>query len=338
MRVKAPVLYEKIIELLSEFGMTAYDAACTATCLIAADMYGITTHGTVVLPSHVKRIQAGGYNLRPSFNTVKKTVSYAIIDADNSIGFASATHCMRYAIEKAKGTGIYTVFCRNANAYGAAMNYPMIAATEKMIGFTCCNSPAAMAPIGGKEKKLGTNPLSVVIPTGDDRPIIIDMATSKVAKSRFLQAKRENKPLGDGWALDKNGIPTINPDEGINGFVCPMEGFKGYGLALIIDIISGLLSGSGWQNHVNRFYNEKGDPMNVGHFFMALDPVAIVGPQYWSIIKLYIDEIRNTRRVEEHTPIALPGDDKFFSYQQVRNMGIEVSGELMDLLKIKSVL
>ena len=175
----------------------------------------------------------------------------------------------------------------------------------------------------------------MVIPTGDDRPIIIDMATSKVAKSRFLQAKREGQPLGDGWALNKDGLPTNDPDEGIQGLVCPMEGFKGYGLALMIDVIAGLLSGAAWQDHVQKFYNENGDPMNVGHFFVAMDPVQILGLQYWDMIRSYVDGMRNSAIANESVGIALPGDDKHNAYKENVRLGIEISDEVVELLNLK---
>ena len=332
MRIKESLLDERIVDLLVRNGMTEYDAICTSKCLLTADLYGIKTHGTVVLPSHIKRIQSGGYNLAPSYKVIRETESFAVIDADNAIGFASATYCMEYAIEKCRKNGMFAVFSRNANAYGAAMNYPMQAAKEGMIGFTCCNSPAAMAPVGGKERKLGTNPLSMVIPTGSE-PIIIDMATSKVAKSRFLQAKREGKPLGDGWALNKDGVPTNDPDEGIQGLVCPMEGFKGYGLALMIDVISGLLSGAAWQDHVKKFYNEDGAPMNVGHFFLVIEPEIVLGSGYWDMISHYVAGIRKSDRADENIAVAMPGDDKHRNYKDNSLNGLEVSDEVENLMK-----
>ena len=335
MIIKADVLREGIVHLLLKNNLTITSAEDASRCMVMADMYGVKTHGTIVLPSHLKRIQNGGYNLTPQFNTIKETASFALIDADNAIGFSSASYCMRYAIEKSDTIGMFSVYCRNANAYGAAFCYAMMAAEKGKIGFTCCNSPAAMAPIGGKERKLGTNPLSMVIPTGEDQPIIIDMATSKVAKSRFLQSKREGRPLGDGWALNKDGLPTNDPDEGIQGLVCPMEGFKGYGLALMIDVIAGLLSGAAWQDHVQKFYNENGDPMNVGHFFVAMDPVQILGLQYWDMIKSYVDGMRNCAIANEGTGIALPGDDKHNAYKENTKLGIEISDEVVELLNLK---
>ena len=336
MRLQDNLLREKIIDFLLENNVRRVDACATADCLVLADLYGVTTHGTVVLPSHYKRIKNGGYNLAPSYSIIKETPSFAVIDADNAIGFASASYCMRYAIEKCASAGIYTVFSRNANTYGAALCYAMQAADKGLIGFTCCNSPAAMAPIGGKERRFGTNPLSMVIPVGDGQsPIIIDMATSKVAKSRFLQSKRDGEQLGEGWALNVDGKPTTDPDEGIQGLVCPMEGFKGYGLALMIDFVAGFLSGAAWQNHVNKFYSEDGAPMNVGQIFIAINPLQILGESYWDEVKKYILNIRNSKSANENGRVAIPGDDKMRALIENREQGLDISDDVIELLNLK---
>lgn len=335
MKIETNKLKDSIIGTLNRLGLNGYCSEKTADCMVFADLNGITTHGAIVLSSHIKRIKNGGYNLNPTFEVLTETSSFAVIDADNAIGFASASYCMNYAIKKTRKSGIFTVFSRNANAYGAASCYALQAAKAGYIGITCCNSPTAMAPIGGKEKLFGTNPLSIVIPTGNNKPIIIDMATSKVAKSRFLQAKREGKTLGEGWALDKNGNPTTDPDEGIQGLVCPMEGFKGYGLALVIDVLAGLLSGSGWQDKVNRFYNEKNEPMNVGHLFVSIDPVKVLGDNFYSLMQSYVSYIRQSQRVNADIPISVPGDDKHAAYAKNFIEGIEITDEVAEILNLK---
>ena len=334
MRIEAKLLKESVEKALLAHGLSKDCAKRSAKCMVLADLYGVNTHGTVVLPSHIDRIKRGGYNLNPQFQVVEETASFAIIDADNAIGFSSASYCMQYAMDKAREYGIFTVFSNHANAYGAAFCYPMLAAKEGMIGFTCSNSPSAMAPINGKTKLFGTNPLSMVVPAENEKSIIIDMATSKVAKSKFLQAKREGKQLPDGWALDREGNPTNDPDEAIQGLVCPMEGFKGYGLALMIDLIAGLLSGAAWQNHVGRFYNETGEAMNVGHMFVAIDPSRVYGADFGEMMDRYIQEIRKSEAVTQDCPIAVPGDDKHMHYKKNAKCGIEISETLNSVLEL----
>lgn len=298
-----------IIRELVSASLPAEQAEVVADCFATADAYGITSHGVNVLPSHIEKIKRGGYNLNPSLSIVRESPSYALIDGDNGFGPVSASFCMSYAVERAKEVGIFQVFSKNNNTVGPAFYYPLKAAEKGCIGILFSNSPAQMAPCGGKEKMLGTNPFSAVIPVSDGNPIIIDMATSVVAKSKFKQYKEEGKKLPDGWALDENGNPTNDPEEGMKGLVLPMAGFKGYGIAMLIDLISGLVSGAAFLNKVGRFYSSDNMGMNVGFCCIAIEPRLIMGVEYDTAIKDYVSLLRNSERIGPG-PICLPGDDR----------------------------
>lgn len=299
---------EIIVKLISN-SVPKRDAEIIADVMATADLYGVTSHGYSILEAHIDRINCGGYNLKPSFNTIKETDTFAVIDGDNGIGFVSADYCMKYAIKRAKKCGIFTVFSRNNNTFGPAFYYPLKAAENGMIGFICSNSPAQMAPIGGKEKMLGTNPFAAVIPIPGKEPVIIDMATSVVAKSKIKEYKALNKPLPDGWALNSDGKPTNDPDEAIVGLMQPMAGFKGYAIAMLIDIISGVLSGSAYLNKVGRFYGENNSSMNVGFFMTVISPEIICGEEYEDRISDFVELLRNSETIQG-AKIALPGDDR----------------------------
>lgn len=311
--MKVKYLEEKtdIYNRLLEVGVAKDQAEVVADCFATADEYGVTSHGINVLPSHIDKVlnPNGGYNLTPSLEIIREAPSFAVIDGDNGMGPIVADYCMNYAVEKARKVGVFHVFSRNNNTFGPAFYYPLKAAEKGFIGILFSNTPAQMAPYGGKEKMLGTNPFAVVIPVPGSDPIIVDMATSVVAKSKFKQYKKQGKQLPDGWALDVNGLPTNDPDEGMRGLVQPMAGFKGYGIAMLIDIISGLVSGAAFLNKVGRFYSEDGKCMNVGFCCIAMDPHIILGEEYDMIINDYVSTIRNSERVGE-SPIALPGDDR----------------------------
>lgn len=311
--MKKKYLEEKtdIYNRLLEVGVPNNQAEVVADCFATADEYGVTSHGINVLQSHIDKVlkPSGGYNLSPSLDIIRETPSFAVIDGDNGMGPVVADYCMNYAVEKAREVGVFHVFSRNNNTFGPAFYYPLKAAEKGFIGILFSNTPAQMAPFGGKEKMLGTNPFAVVIPVPSSDPIIVDMATSVVAKSKFKQYKEQGKQLPDGWALDVNGLPTNDPDEGMKGLVQPMAGFKGYGIAMLIDIISGLISGAAFLNKVGRFYSEEGKCMNVGFCCIAMDPRMILGEEYDNIINEYVATLRNSERVGE-SPIALPGDDR----------------------------
>lgn len=319
--MKKKYLEEKadILNRLLEIGVPNNQAEVVADCFATADEYGVTSHGINVLPEHINKIlnPKGGYNLSPSLKIIRETPSFAVIDGDNGMGPVVADYCMNYAVEKAREVGVFHVFSRNNNTFGPAFYYPLKAAEKGIIGILFSNTPAQMAPFGGKEKMLGTNPFAVVVPVPDADPIIVDMATSVVAKSKFKQYKEQGKQLPDGWALDINGIPTNDPDEGIKGLVQPMAGFKGYGIAMLIDIISGLMSGAAFLNKVGRFYSTEGQCMNVGFCCIAMNPHMILGEGYDKIINDYVATLRKSERVGE-SPIALPGEDriKFMKSQE----------------------
>lgn len=319
--MKKKYLEEKtdILNRLLEVGVPNNQAEVVADCFATADEYGVTSHGINVLPSHIDKVlnPNGGYNLTPSLEIIRETPSFAVIDGDNAMGPVVADYCMNYAVEKARQVGVFHVFSRNNNTLGPAFYYPLKAAEKGFVGILFSNTPAQMAPFGGKEKMLGTNPFAVVVPVPGSDPIIVDMATSVVAKSKFKQYKEQGKLLPDGWALDVNGLPTNDPDEGMRGLVQPMAGFKGYGIAMLIDIISGLLSGAAFLNKVGRFYSDEGKCMNVGFCCIAMEPHMILGEEYDKIINDYVATLRNSERVGE-SPIVLPGDDriKFMKSQE----------------------
>ena len=212
------------------------------------------------------------------------------------------------AVEYANSRCI-TVFGRNNNTFGPAFYYSLKAAEEGCIAFVTSNSPAQMAPFGGSEKMLGTNPFSAVIPVPDGDPIIIDFATSVVAKSKFKEYQKKGLKLPDGWALDESGNPTNDPEEGMKGFILPMAGFKGYGIAMLIDIVAGLLSGSAYLNQVGRFYSNDTKSMNVGFCISVMDPQQIFGEDYSNAIQQYVADLKQSRKAEGKD-IVLPGDDR----------------------------
>ena len=297
--------------VLTNLGVNSSHAEIVADCLVTADEYGVTSHGTAILPAHIQRIQRGGYNLAPDIRVLRETAAFAVIDGDNAMGPVSAKFCLDYAMEKCKESGVFTVFARNNNTLGPAFYYSLRAAERGCIALLCTNSPAQMAPMGGKDKLLGTNPFSVVFPVAGGDPIIIDMATSVVAKSKFKEYKAAGKPLPEGWALDADGNPTTDPDEGLRGLVLPMAGFKGYAISMLIDILSGVLSGASYLDGVGRFYSEDrdGGSMNVGFCMTVIDPYVVLGEDYDREMAAYVQKIRSSQAADGKT-VALPGEDR----------------------------
>ena len=310
---EARVSYEQLRKAaknnLMAAGLDEKQSDTVADCFATADVYGVNSHGCAILPAHIQRIARGGYNCTPDCKILRQTASFAVVDGDNAIGPVSAMFCLELAVQKAKEVGVYNVFAKNNNTFGPAFYYSLKASERGCIAFVCSNSPAQMAPIGGKDKMLGTNPLAMVIPVPSGDPIIVDMATSVVAKSKFKEYKAQGKPLPEGWALDRDGKPTTDPDMGIQGLVLPMAGYKGYALSMLVDIVCGVLSGAAYLNKVGRFYSEDNGSMNVGFYMSVIDPQLVCGEEYNQVIADFVDLIKNSAAAEGEQ-ISLPGADR----------------------------
>ncbi len=319
-----------VIECVSAFckiGCSKEVAQKAVDALILAEACGVSSHGIRMLPAHAQKIKNREYNIDAVIENEIETPSFARFNSHNQIGMVSATDCMQFAIDKAQESGVYTVFANNCNTFSAAFVYAFQAARQGMIGFTMSNSPAQMAPTGGREKLLGTNPMAYAIPGKRNNPIIFDMATSVVAKSKINLAKEKGEEIPEGWALDICGNPTTDPNEAVKGLILPMAGAKGYGLTMMIDLIAGLLSNAQYLDGVGRFYNNLGQGMNVGQCFIAIDPKIVLDLSFYEKVDDYIDRIHNSDRIDNET-ILVPGDRKFKYLNYCKQFGFDVSDTL----------
>ena len=318
-------------KILIERGMPLKDAVVFVDTMLSADMCGVSTHGIRMLPSYIQKIEKNEYFFETP-EILKQFPSFTIINANNSIGAVSASFATDIAIEQARISGIHTVFSRNSNTLGPCFYYVEKVAEAGMIGFLCCNSPAAMPVYNGLEAMLGTNPLAFAAPTKSYGNIVVDMATSVVAKSRFATAKSRGERLEPGWALDKNGHPTTDPDEGIQGFILPMAGFKGYGIAMMIDMMSGFISGAGYLNTVGKFYSNDGNCMNVGHMIVVFNPLLLYEGDYFADADKYIERLRSSKVIEGKN-IIIPGEDRKARKKEAIINGICLTADVVEKLE-----
>ena len=316
---------ENAESVLMKRGISGEDAQILVDSMLSADMCGVNTHGIRMLPSYISKLDQGHFSSEKPI-VLRQLPSFTIIDAENSIGAISASFATSIAINQARNNGIHTVFSRNSNTFGPGFYYAEQIANRGMIGFVCSNSPAAMPAYNGLEVMLGTNPLAFAMPTKTYGNIVMDMATSIVAKSRFGVAKARGEKLEPGWALDKNGEPTTDPDEGIQGFVLPMAGFKGYGIAMMIDILSGFLSGASYLNGVGKFYSKDGSCMNVGHMIIAINPQLIYDGDFLSDGDLYFERLKSSK-AKDGTKIVIPGEDRIEKKKKSLAEGITLEDE-----------
>ncbi len=318
-------LKSNILRLFQSAGLNAKDSEIVTDVLVESELNGVSTHGVSMVSAHIQKIQKS-YNIHGVLKPVKEGDCFTVFDADNMIGMVSAYQAMMFAINKAKEKGIFLVLCNHANTFSAASYYVQMAVNAGLIGLSICNAPSQMAPLGGKEKLLGTNPLAIGVPAKNEDSFIFDMATSVVAKSQINDAVHEGKrsiPLG--WATDENGIPTDDPMKAIKGMVLPMAGAKGYGLSVAIDMLAGVLSGAASLDKVGRFYPIENGCMNVGYAFLVMDPTIIWGEDFYDKADRFLNRIRTSQGIGVDNVIA-PGDNR----QKIRERNLVEGIQLTD--------
>lgn len=331
MRYNIDKVRQLSVKALIDSNLKKDDAELVVDSMLEADINGVSTHGIRMLHAYVDKLKNGQFAIGNP-QVIKDSPSFTVMDSNNIIGAISAAKASQICIEKAKEYGMHTVFAKNCNTFGPAFYYAEMMSKAGMIGFVCSNTPAAMPAFNGLEPMLGTNPLAFSCPSKTKGTITLDMATSIVAKSHFSTALANHEKLKEGWALDQNGNPTTDPMEAIKGFVLPMAGFKGYGIAMAIDILSGFLSGAGYLNKVNKFYSQDGKGMNVGQMFVAINPDMVYDGDFLTDMDGYITTLRDSK-VMDGRAIAIPGDDRVLRRSVSLKSGIELSDDTKNKLE-----
>lgn len=328
-RIPEEELFSFVFKVLVKLGVPEKHAKIVADNLIMADLRGIESHGVQRLKRYVDGILSGGINISPRIEVLREGASYALIDGDEGLGQVVGYSAMRLAIKKAGDSGIGVVAVRNSNHYGIAGYYALMAAREGMIGISMTNSRPLVAPTGGMERFLGTNPIALAAPA-KDKPFLLDMATSVVPIGKLEVYRRKGKPIPEGWAIDQEGNITTDVEAVFNGgALLPLGGFgelfgghKGYGLSLMVDILSGILSGGTWSRHV-RNTDEKHS--EVDHFFMAINVEAFTPlEEFRERMSRMIEEIRSSKRHPGFERIWIHGEKGFLTQETRLRIGIPI--------------
>ena len=251
-------------------GLCAEDAGIVAESLIFADLRGVGSHGIVRLATYLDRIGNGIANGKPDMKFVSARGAVCLLDADNGLGQLAGHMAMKKAVSLAKELGIGMVAVRNSNHFGTASYFSMMAQEEGMIGVVMSNASPAIAPFGTATPLLGTNPLSIAIPAKNRVPIILDMAMSTVARGKIRLSALKNEQIPLDWGLDEDGQATSDPKKALKGSLIPIGGVKGSALALIVDILCGVLTDTCLTGGVKNITDMSG-PANTGHAFIAIN-------------------------------------------------------------------
>jgi LDH2 family malate/lactate/ureidoglycolate dehydrogenase len=321
--VAADNLREVVADLFVRAGMPADDAAFMGECLVDADLRGVHSHGTRHTVRYVRQLLGGEWNPRPNFQVLREKGGMVLLDGDRGAGHLIGRHAMRLAIEKARQFGIGSVSVRNSTHCGAMAYYTQMAADAGCVGFASTNAGVRMAPWGGRDPMVALNPLSWAAPT--DRPwaVDLDMATSVVAGNKLLVAKERGEKIPLGWALDEHGNPTDDPDAGMRGVILPIGGPKGYGMAVCLDIITGVLSGG-------RFGNGLGGP-GAAQLYQALEIEAFMPlDEFKARMGQLIDQLKSSRLAAGSPGIFLPGEIEYTLKQQRLQRGIPMTAVVIE--------
>lgn len=318
-----------------KLGVPSAAAHLTASNLIFANLRGVDSHGVIRLKIYLERLRAGGFKADGQIRLVEEGVSTAVLDAGQALGQVAAQRAMELAIEKAAISGAAFVTVRNSNHFGAAAFYALRALSEGMIGLAATNAGASMAPTGGREGRLGNNPIAIAVPALRHPPIILDLATGAAAWGKIFVAQQENKKIPATWALDKFGLPTEDPNAAADkGLIQPFGGYKGYGLSLLIDVLTGVLSGGSFSTHIHTLYQNLADPSGVAHACAALRIDRFIPvDDFRARIDELIDLMHSCPKAPGAERIYVPGEVEHEIEQRRRSDGIPINPALQSDLE-----
>ncbi len=328
MRYSVEDLTEICVRLLKALGATGEEANIIASQLIEANLRGQDGHGVLMLPYYARQVLEGKFQLGVDITVIRETPSLALINGNWGFGQVIASKAMELAISKAETQNISLVGIFNCNHIGLVAHYPMMALKHDMIGITLCNSGPQVAPYGGRVRKMGTNPISIAIPSKKENPIVLDMATSIVAAGKVRAKSAQGEPTPDGWIIDGNGKPTVDPEiflkgdrgEPGGGMLLPLGGYKGFGLSIIVDLLCGALMEAGCSStDLQRGNGVVMSAIKINSF-TAIE-------RFTDRVDALIRSLKSTPTAPGYDEIFMPGELEFRAYKQRRKAGIEIDGQ-----------
>jgi ureidoglycolate dehydrogenase (NAD+) len=297
-----------------------------ADTLVWTSLRGTDSHGVARLPVYVDRLRAGSLNPRPRPSVERRDGAVALVDGDQGPGQVAGVFATDLSIELAREHGAGVVSVRRSAHFGAAAYYAMRAAEQGLVAIALTNTEPLVIPYGGSEPALGTNPICLAAPAGGGI-FNLDMATSQVAMNRVWNARDEERPIPEGWGVDAQGRTTT--DAGAVVAAMPLGGYKGYGLALMVEVLSGVLSGSGVRYGVGQLYGDAGAPLDTGHFHVAIDPERTVGRErFAAVLDGLLGELRATPPAPGFDEVLVPGDPEDRARAERERSGVPVEPAL----------
>jgi LDH2 family malate/lactate/ureidoglycolate dehydrogenase len=326
-------LYEYGCRALERLDVPAADAVEVSGCLTKAELRGIDSHGLVRLPVYARRIQAGVVIARPNIRHIPAGAAAALIDGGNGLGPVVAARAMQAAIDLAQEHGTAFVGVRGSNHFGPAAYYVEKAVECGCIGLAISNAPPNMAPFGGRSRFLGTNPVAIGVPAGDEPPLIFDASTSVVARGKIIVAAHAGKSIPEGWAVDADGFPTTDAQQALAGAVLPFGGPKGSAISFIIDLFCGVLTGAAFGSQLNTLENLAA-VQNVGHVFAAVRPdLFIPRTEFTARMDVVLRMLKASPPAPGIGRVLVPGEIEMMNEIHNRAHGVHVAAPIATQLE-----
>jgi LDH2 family malate/lactate/ureidoglycolate dehydrogenase len=315
-------------------GLPSEDAATVAALMVQADMQGSDGHGVIRLAPYAKRILAGGINLNPNIKVVQERTAMALIDGDNGMGHLVMKKATELAIHKARTAGIAWVGSKFSNHAGPASLYARMALQHDMIGlYFAVGNANHLPPWGGLDMLLSTNPIAAAIPTLNEAPVVLDMATTVAAYGKVKAKAQRGEMMPEGWMIDRQGKPLLDPTKSEEGFLLPIGGYKGYGLSLIVGILAGTLNGAAMGRQVIDFNKDFSTTTNTGQAIAIIDPSAFGDiTEFKQNVDTLVRELRGSERMPGVDRIWLPGEQSHEKRLSNEAHGIVLAPSLMKQL------
>lgn len=330
-RISFEALHRFTRAALEKTGMSEADASTGADVLVTTDAWGIHTHGTKSLAGYIRRLLASGLRPQGRPHVTHQGGAWATVDGDSSLAMVTSVFAMQTAIAKARQQGLAYVGVRNSCHFGAAGYYAWLAAREGLIGIAMANDIPSVAAPGSRGPILGSNPLAYALPVDGLRPVLLDIATATVAGGKVYAARARGEPIPPDWIIDGNGRPTTDPTGFPQvGALLPMAGHKGYGLSLLIESLSGILSGAAMTWGIRSWaHDDTSLPSLHGAAFLALDPAVIAHDgRFTTRVRQLVDEIHQSPRADGVERLLVPGELEWERFDRAQREGIHLPSDV----------
>ncbi len=334
-RIQVDRLIDFAAAVYESAGMPSEDARLIADTLVQADLWGHQSHGVLRLGWYLDRLRNRVMRPAPQIEQLIDAGAMGLIDGHDSVGQVVTMQATHQAIRRAKAHGVGVVGVRNSNHFGTCMYYTLAGARADCVMLLTTNGGPAMAPWGGRKKIVGTNPWSVAAPAGKHPPLVMDMANTGVARGKIYLARNKRLPIPLGWAINALGAPTTDPQEAIDGIILPMAEHKGYAIAVIVDLLSGVLTGSGFLAAVHSPY-ETAQKSNCGHLMIAIDIEALQPlAQFHARMEAFIAELKSVPLAQGFAEVFYPGEMEARNNLRNRREGVQLPADtIADLRRI----